>query len=280
MRRQQILWVVVLALLFVNALFLLLLAPKERALTVSFLDVGQGDAILIEGPTGVDVLVDGGRDRSVLRELPKEMGLLDRTIDAVVATHPDADHISGLSDVLARYRVLHYMEPGVENGTSATLRLKQAVADEGVETVLARRGQKLLLGDGAYAEILYPAGDVTHQETNEASIVMRVVYGETEFLLTGDAPISVEDYLVRQKTALASDVLKAGHHGSRTSSGARFLAMVDPALVVISAGKDNSYGHPHKEVLERIATEGARVLSTIDSGTITLVSDGKVIRQK
>jgi len=281
MNRRQILFTLVGALVFVNLVFLLLLVPRPHELRVSFLTVGQGDAILIQGPTGIELLVDGGRDRSVLRELPKVMGVLDRSIDVVVATHPDADHISGLADVFARYRVHYYMEPGVENDTSAALRLKDAVSRESdVETILARRGQRLSLGGGAYADILYPNGDVSKLETNTGSIIMRVVYGETEFMLTGDAPLSIENWLVTQKEELRSDVLKAGHHGSRTSTSDQFLAAVAPALVVVSAGEDNSYGHPHQEVLERVAEAGARTLSTIESGTITLVSDGITIKQK
>ncbi len=281
MSRAQILWTLVGALVFVNLVFLLLLVPRPHELRISYLNVGQGDSILIQGPTGVDLLVDGGRDRSVLRELPKVMGILDRSIDAVVATHPDADHISGLSDVFERYRVRYFLEPGVENDTSATLRLKNAVSHEsGVEALLARRGQRLNLGDGAYADILYPAGDVSKLETNTGSVIMRVVYGETEFMLTGDAPISIENWLVSQKGNLNSDVLKAGHHGSRTSTSDQFLAAVAPSLVIISAGKDNSYGHPHPEVLERVSAVSARTLSTIESGTITLMSDGVTIKQK
>ena len=281
MNRRQILFTLVGALVFVNLAFLLLLVSRPHELQVSFLNVGQGDAILIQGPTGIDLLVDGGRDRSVLRELPGAMGVLDRTIDVVIATHPDADHISGLSDVFERYRVHYFMEPGVENDTSATLRLADAVAKEpNVQVVLARRGQRLTLGGGAYADILYPNGDVSKLETNTGSIIMRVVYGETEFMLTGDAPLSIENWLVTQKGELRSDVLKAGHHGSRTSTSDQFLAAVAPALVVVSAGEDNSYGHPHPEVLERVTKAGARILSTFESGTITLVSDGRVIKQK
>ncbi|MBP9816883.1 MAG: MBL fold metallo-hydrolase [Candidatus Pacebacteria bacterium] len=281
MNRRHILFTLVGTLVFVNLVFLLLLVPRTHELRVSFLTVGQGDAILLQGPTGIDVLVDGGRDRSVLRELPRVMGVLDRSIDVVVATHPDADHISGLADVFGRYRVHYFLEPGVENDTSAALRLADAVAKEpGIEAVLARRGQRLLLGGGAYADILYPSGDVSKLETNTGSIIMRVVYGETEFMLTGDAPLSIENWLVAQKENLQSDVLKAGHHGSRTSTSDEFLDAVAPALVVISAGKDNSYGHPHPEVLARVAKAGARTLSTIESGTITLVSDGVTIKQK
>lgn len=263
------------------AFFLPNSAPQ--GLQVSFLDVGQGDSILITGPTGIQILIDGGKDRSVLRQLPQLMGPLDRTLDMVVATHPDADHIGGLPDVFRVYRVSYFVEPGRVGDTSFYERLDASVVSEaGQKTILARRDMRIHLGDGAYADILFPEGDVEKlREANDASIVMRVVYGETEFLLTGDAPIWVEDRIVSAYgTALESDVLKAGHHGSRTSTGASWLSVVDPEIVVVSAGKDNSYGHPHPEVLERVTASGASVVSTIDEGTITFVSDGSDVRRK
>ncbi|MBP6868596.1 MAG: MBL fold metallo-hydrolase [Candidatus Pacebacteria bacterium] len=273
-----------LALLIPLTAFTLFFVFKERpyVLTVSFLDVGQGDAIYIEGPTGIDVLVDGGRGRAVLRTLPKEMGFFDRSLDMVVATHPDADHIEGLVDVFKRYRVLRYMEPGVENDTGVTHALLEAVGKEkDVEHTLARRGQRILLGAGAYADVLYPDREVTHSETNDASVVLHVVYGETEFFLSGDAPVSVEKYVVYlEGERLESDVLKAGHHGSHTSTSDELLAVAKPKMVVISAGKDNSYGHPHKEVVEKIQNTGATMLETSKEGTITLVSDGKTVVEK
>ena len=262
-------------------LFLKLTRPQEPLLVVSFLDVGQGDAILITGPTGIQMLVDGGRDRSVLRKLPEVMGPLDRSIDIVFETHPDADHIGGLSDVFERYRVSYFLSPGRESDTAENRRLEEDVAKEpGARSILARHGMRLHLGDSAYADILYPEDNVEKlRATNDASVVMRVVYGETEFLLTGDAPSWVEDRLVASYgDTLRSDVLKAGHHGSRTSTDALWLSKVKPDIVVISAGKDNSYGHPHPETLQRITDAGASVFSTIDLGTITITSDGKELQ--
>ncbi len=283
---RPLLWLMLVVALGVNAIVLaafFLPNSAPQGLQVSFLDVGQGDSILITGPTGIQVLIDGGKDRSVLRQLPQLMGPLDRTLDMVVATHPDADHIGGLPDVFRVYRVFYFVEPGRVGDTSFYERLDASVVSEaGQKTILARRDMRIHLGDGAYADILFPEGDVEKlREANDASIVMRVVYGETEFLLTGDAPIWVEDRIVSAYgTALESDVLKAGHHGSRTSTGASWLSVVDPEIVVVSAGKDNSYGHPHPEVLERVTASGASVVSTIDEGTITFVSDGSDVRRK
>jgi competence protein ComEC len=142
---------------------------------------------------------------------------------------------------------------------------------------------RLSLGGGAYADILYPDKDVTFLETNDASIVLRIVYGETEFMLGGDASSSVEDgivFLYGKDGALQSDVLKANHHGSKHSTDLLWLSAVRPKLVVVSAGKDNSYGHPAPEMLERVEHIGARVVSTIEEGTIVITSDGETLTVK
>ncbi len=264
------------------AVFGYLARPVSHELTVSFLDVGQGDAILVEGPTGIEMLVDGGKDRSVLRELPRLMGPLDRSIDIVVATHPDADHIGGLPGVFNRYSVARFFESGREGDTSLYESLEVSVDRErGIQEGVLRNGMRIHLGGGAYADILHPEDNVAQlRETNDASTVMRVVYGETEFMLTGDASAWVEDRIVaRYGSLIASDVLKAGHHGSKTSTSPAFLAAVDPGIVVVSAGRDNSYGHPHEDVVARVLESGARLISTIESGTISFVSDGKAVVQ-
>ncbi len=265
-------------LVIVNALVVVQLSARQSGvLTVSFLDVGQGDAILIEGPTGVNVLVDGGPDRSVVRELPRIMGPLDRQLDMVVATHPDKDHIGGLSDVFLLYDVDTLLTPGLASDTDGYDRFVATVANEsGLQSYLAHAGQKISLGGGAYMEVLYPNKDVSRlKATNDASIALRVVYGDTSFLLTGDLSSNVEDTLVKVGDgSLKSDVLKAGHHGSKYSTSAKWLSQVAPSVVVVSAGKENTHGHPAPEVLQRIERQGAAVVSTIEEGTITFVSDG------
>lgn len=282
MSRRGAFVVIGLVLLVLNAVvYSAVFVTSTKQLTVSFLDVGQGDAIYIESPTGAEVLIDGGRDRSVLRELTKRMGPLDRSIDIVIETHPDADHIGGLPGVFALYDVDAFISPGVENDTNITEEVKGVAAQEpGGQTLTARRGQRIDIGGGAYIDILFPDRDVPGLETNTASIIARLVYGETSFMLTGDAPSSIEGWLVElDGAALESDVLKAGHHGSRTSTSDAWLKAVRPGAVVVSAGEGNSYGHPHAEVVERIEASGAALFTTFD-GAVTFVSDGGAVRRK
>jgi len=262
------------ALILVNVLIFSF--AGERTLSVSFFDVGQGDSIFIESPTGVQVLIDGGLDKAVLRTLGSELSFFDRTLDAVIATHPDADHIGGLVDVFERYEVGLFIESGVENDTSVTRAVETAAREESASRVLAKRGMRLLLGGGAYADILYPDRDVSKQETNAGSIIVRVVYGENEFMLTGDAPKAIEGVLVSAYgTMLQSDVLKAGHHGSKTSSNEYFVKAVNPEYVVYSRGCDNSYGHPAEEIVALFQKLSIPALDTCTSGTISFHSNGK-----
>jgi len=250
------------------------LYDEKRELTVAFLDIGQGDSIFIESPNGNQMLVDGGPNARVLRELGKLMPFYDRTLDIVLATHPDQDHIGGLPDVLKRYTVKNILRSGAQNDTNIFRALNEAVEDEDAPTVLARRWMLIDFGDGVYAEVLSPDRDVSHSDPNDASVVLHVIYGSTSFLLTGDAPQAVEHYLVSlDRTMLQSDVLKAGHHGSKTSSSQLFLGFVSPEYGVISAGRDNRYGHPHQEVLDRFAALGIPIMSTATSGTIVFRSN-------
>lgn len=255
---------------------------KVGELHVSFLDVGQGDAVFIEAPSGRQVLIDAGKNRSVVRQLSRRMSWYDRSIDVVIATHPDADHIGGLPDVFSRYRVGLVIESSVRDPDGAdAIAYEKAAAEEatdGAERLVAERGQVIDLGGSARIEILFPDRSVPAIETNTGSIVARLVYGETSFLLTGDSPKAIEDYLVRlDGKALKANILKAGHHGSRTSSSISFVGFVGPEYALYSRGCDNTYGHPHDEVKETFAKLGIPTLDTCEEGTITFVSDGQTV---
>ena len=250
-------------------------ATDEQYLTVQFLDVGQGDAIHVTTPDGFELLVDGGASAGVLRELAEGRSYFDKYIDVVVATHPDTDHIAGLVDVLERYEVGMILETEVEHNASAARAFARAAATEGAEIISAQAGQEMQLGVSTTVRILSPRGDTTNWESNTSSIVLQIIYGDIEFMLTGDAPSNIEDYLVSTYgPSLESEVLKLGHHGSKTSSSELFLNTVKPEYAIVSAGRDNRCGHPTEEVLSRATKIGAEIISTAETGTITFKSDG------
>ncbi|MDQ5927978.1 MAG: competence protein ComEC [Patescibacteria group bacterium] len=251
----------------------------DKKLTVAFLDIGQGDSIFIQSPTGRQVLIDGGIDRDVLAELALVMPFFDRSIDVVIATHPDKDHIGGLPYVFEQYDIDVVLDPGLEADTEGyDFYADMRAQEKDVVYHEARRGQVIDLGGGAYLRILYPDKDMDGAETNSASIATQLIYGETEVMLTGDAPDETENYLVSIDSHLTSDILKAGHHGSKTSTSQVFLDAVDPDYTIISAGKDNSYGHPHQEVVARLVAASTTILTTFEEGTIVFESDGKTLR--
>lgn len=282
MKKRELLMLGVCVLAFVNVIaWFFVLSPRPKYLLVSFLNVGQGDAVFIESPTGTQVLIDGGRDRSVLRELGKKMNPLDRSIDMVIATHPDSDHIGGLPHVLSHYRVSHYLST-TATGSTETARMLEAYKEKerGLKEHIALRGERIMLGGGASLLVLFPDRDVATVESNTGSIVVLLEYGSTSVLLSGDSPISIEEWLVTlDGEKLQSEVLKAGHHGSRTSTSEAWLSAVAPTYVVISAGEHNSYGHPHQEVLDALSTAGVETLTTY-TNAVTFYSDGTRVWKK
>lgn len=277
-------WSVFIGILAIANLYALNYANFLHPITtlqVAFLDVGQGDAVYIRTPNGNDVLIDGGPDNSVIQKLYEIMPTFDRDIDMVVATHPDKDHIAGLIQVFESYQVHTFLRSEVSSGTSFDNSLRtRAEQEPSLQTIVARRGQRIILDKkhGIYLDILFPDQDTTSfkEDPNEASLVSRLVYQNISFLITGDAPVSVEQFLARNDASLLkSTVLKLGHHGSQTSTSDEFLDQVQPHYAVVSAGNNNSYHHPHQSVIDRITTRQIKTLSTIGLGTIIFETDGE-----
>lgn len=281
--KKRPLAVVVVLLVVVDLTLLTVLFHHERGvLTVSFLDVGQGDAVFIEAPNGNQLLYDAGPPSgAVLRELSRVMPFYDRSIDVAVFSHPDMDHIGGFLDVLKRYKVDVMMESGAVSDNGIYDATEAAITSEGGAHFVARKGMTINLGDGVFADILYPDRDMATIDTNSASIVLRIHYGDTAFLLSGDLPKAIEEYEVSTYGEdLRANVLKLGHHGSHTSSSEYWLAAVAPDVAVVSAGKGNSYGHPHPDVLALLSKLAIPYLITFNEGTITFKSDGmSVVRE-
>jgi len=248
---------------------------QPQLLEVSFFDVGQGDAIFIETSQGHQILIDGGPGSAVLEKLGAEMPFWDRTIDLIILTHPEHDHIAGLIEVLKAYEVENILWTGVIRNTAEYKEWKECIKNEGAEIKIAEAGQKIKAGK-VYLDILYPFENLEGQKLkniNNTSIIARLVFGQNSFLFTGDIFKSVERKLVDEGVDLSSNVLKVGHHGSKTSNSEEFIQEVLPEIAVIQVGGDNSYGHPHQETLETLGKYDIRVLRTDLNGDIKIISN-------
>lgn len=244
--------------------------PTPGSLQVQFIDVGQGDSTFITLPDGQTVLVDGGPGGSapeVLRVL-REAGV--KRIDHLVATHPHEDHIGGLDDVLRAFEVGAVYMPRKSHNTAAFESLLVAIADEGLKVTTARAGVGITSGEGFSVGFVSPVDDV-YKEINDYSAAVKIMFGTTSLLVSGDLTAQSES---RLGSEVDVDLLKIAHHGSKGSSTSRFLDLASPKYAVISVGADNSYGHPTAETLAKLAALGVDVYRTDVGGTITVRSDG------
>jgi competence protein ComEC len=253
------------------------LTPSQ--LEVSFLDVGQGDAIFIRTPNGHTMLIDGGVDGRVLERLSSRLGYFDRTIDVMVATHADADHITGLIPVLTKYDIKHVVMSPLSGHTGIFNELTKKIDEEGVISHVGKAGDQIIFDDGVIAHVIYPSSQFhgNENDTNDASVCILLTYGDESVLLTGDLPSTYERKLITDLLPHHVTIYKAGHHGSKYSSGDILLSYIRPEYSVISAGKDNRYGHPNPEAVGRLEVYSQEILSTIDKGTITFHLDGSEV---
>lgn len=238
------------------------IASPEGEMRVWVFDIGQGDSILIQAPTGEELLIDGGPDARVLSKLGAVLPPTDRTIDTMLLTHPHADHSVGLIHVLDRYRVGTVYETGAMVKSDAYRAFEKGIADEPAKRVVPVTDDHIALG-AVDVTVMFPSTNLDNtlpKDPNDTSITLLVKYGETTILLTGDAGIAEE----KEFGPLAGDVdiLKVGHHGSRTSSSSLFLDVVKPEVAIISCGVDNDYGHPHPEIIERFKARGVKIFRT------------------
>lgn len=259
---------------------------RGQGLEVIYFDVGQGDGIFIETPQKHQILIDGGPNSTILEKLGKEMPFWDRTIDLIILTHPEKDHMSGLIEVLKRYKVGNVLWTGIVRDTQEFKEWEKALGKEKTNVKTAKAGQTILCStsdvEHCYFEILYPFENLEGREfenSNDTSIVNRLVFGQSSFLFTGDISKSVEKEIAARINPL-SDILKISHHGSKTSTAEEFIRAVLPQVAVVSSGRDNRYGHPHQEVLETLASYDIKVLRTDELGDIKIISDGKLLRIK
>ncbi|MEY2641351.1 MAG: hypothetical protein RL150_744 [Candidatus Parcubacteria bacterium] len=245
-------------------------------LRVDILDVGQGDALLVTAPNATSLLIDTGANQAVLHALGEVLPLSVQSLHGILLTHPDLDHIGGAVDVLTSYDVPTLFVASTTKANDVTA----AIDATAVPQQVLARGDRLLLDatNNVYADVLAPDASWNPADTNDSSLVLKLVFGETCFILTGDASIVVERVLAyTDRENLDCDVLKVGHHGSDTSTSDVFVGYVSPQYAAISAGKDNDFGHPHQSVLDTLTRFGVATHRTDLEGTISFFSDGKTV---
>ena len=257
---------------------------RQHELRVTFLDVGQGDSCVIESPSGKVIVIDTGRiamdgsddqGRETVAPYLRSRGI--NKVNILLLTHPDADHVGGAASVLDRIPV----ETLLLNGQSFDSHLMSHILEEAqvhhTDYKLGRREQTLDFGDGTTAQVLSPTEEETQGKTNDASIVLRLEYGRTAFLLTGDAETAEESDILASGQNVAADVLKVGHHGSRHSTTPELLAAAHPKIAVISVGARNVYGHPDPGVMQRLEGAHTDIYRTDKRGAVTCLSDGVTV---
>lgn len=250
---------------------------SQGGLAVYFVDVGQGDGAVVvcDGKT---LVIDGGPPESGVKMVDILQNTLHvSTVDVMIGTHPHADHIGGLPDVIGAFKVKKLYSPVDEFEAKPFEAMKRAADAKKLKITVPQAGQRFSLGS-AKVEFLAPLG--IYDNVNDISLVVKITYGQTTFLFTGDAERLSEYDMADSDEKLSATVLKVGHHGSNTSSTYVFLRKVMPTYAVISCGRDNSYGHPHTEVLSRLADVGATVYRTDERGTITCRSNGEKVTFK
>lgn len=247
----------------------------ERLLEVKFLDVGQGDSFLVRTPDKVTMLVDSGRDSSVISRL-KEQLRLGENVDILLSTHPDGDHVTGFAEVIKQYNPSKVIYNHINHPSAGYTAFLEAIRARSVPTMAVIAGDSFNIGCCVRITFLWPGDppEADVNETNPYSIAIFLEYAEFSMYAGADLPIKEEELTLKALGGKRVDILKVGHHGSKTSTSLQFLQKLQPALGVIQLGKANTYGHPHAEVLSNLSATGTRVLRNDLHGTISFYTNG------
>jgi len=277
--RKKYIFIITIATLIVCNFFAwdAIASLENESLKVTFFYIGQGDSAFIQTPQGHQVIIDGGPDSTVLEKLGEEIPVGDRTIDLIILSHPDSDHITGLLEVLKNYEVENILWTGIDCQTSLCDKWNELTKEEEANIFIAQAGEKIYAGDVSI-DVLYPFESLEGENvenTNNTSIVLRLAYRLNSFLFIGDLYSEIETQLLDEN--LKVDVLKVAHHGSKSSTTELFVEKVNPEIAIISCGIDNMYNHPHQQTLETLIKYAINVLRTDLNGDIKIFSNGEKI---
>ena len=282
-KHAQIIFLAVLAICVGVIWYAVMHAEAHQNLVISFFDIGQGDSIFIEAPDGNQILIDGGPSSAVLAKLGEVMPFWDRSIDLIVLTHAHADHVTGLVEVLKRYHVGRILESGEAYSTPEYREWHDLILRKNIPVTIAYAGEEIRAG-AMRLSVLSPFENyfgVSLKNPHDANVSTRLAYGTTSVILMGDAERPIEYTLAHEyRDMLASDILKVGHHGSKTSTTEDFVRAVAPQYAVISVGRKNRYGHPYQQTLDTLGKLGIRIFRTDEDGDVTFASDGVSFSRK
>lgn len=249
------------------------------SLEVHFIDVGQGDAILLRSPDGQTMMIDAGPSKNRKKTLAYLSSVGVTSLDYVVITHSHLDHLGGLAKLLKAVPVKKVLSSGKFHSTKTNEKLLKAIEKAGIPMVQLTRGDTFKLGEEISVSVLHPptGWSLKNHDPNNLSVVLRVTYGDVDFLITGDAEVEAEAEILKSGLIIDSEFLKAGHHGSRTASSLEFLEKAEPKFTVISCGTHNKYGHPHEETIQSLKKHHSTILRTDELGTIIVRTNGKKV---
>lgn len=274
-KRAIIIFIFICAVSYAAHAFYWYQVRQTDALQVFMLNIGQGDAFYIRTPNGNDLLIDGGPDRTLLHELGAVMPAWDHSLEWVIATHPDSDHVTGIVELGDSYTVETLITNGDTKKTAASQALTQFAQTTPQHTRVATAGDRMLIEPDLWITFLSPASEYTFYDSNDLSLVFTLQYKNSIALFTGDASEQVEKTLYDSPLLPAHvDLLKVSHHGSKTATSRAFLQAITPTIALISAGKENRYGHPHAAPLYRLRQINAEIWRTDQQGRVRCVSNG------
>lgn len=273
---QIILGIIILSILFLTNF--ISANKNSNKLRVSFFDVGQGDSIFIQTPDKKDILIDGGPDKTIIKKLGKTMPFWDKTIDLIIITHPHSDHISGLIEVIKRYKIKKIFYTGVSYNSETYEELLSQIKQNKIKLIKITKKQDITLNSNLKLKILFPNENLCEkniENLNNTSIITKLIYNQNSFLFAADAEHEIEQTLLNSKTDIKADILKVGHQGASDSSSLKFLQKVNPQIAIISVGENNKFGHPSLRVIKRLEKLNAKVFRSDQNGDIKIIADGK-----
>jgi len=248
---------------------------NDKLLNLVFIDVGQGDAILIKSANGKNILIDGGPDSDLVEKISKFIAYRNNKIDLIIITHPHRDHYYGLISVIKKYKTQKIIYSGIDINLADYNYMKKIINDYNLELIKPKLGDEYKIDEDLYFQITYMPKTKTVENLNDASVSIKLTYKNFHAIFNGDSSCEIENIILKDNTNLKSKIFKASHHGSKYSNCDNLLNAIKPEITIIQSGVDNKFDHPHQEAVDRIKKSGSKILRNDELGNIIIKSNGE-----